>query len=136
MIANCRVATKTARMTKEKEINDKKRKQFQKEKKKDDVDFGALMSYDAWVKAGKKMDGDGGPAGVGADDVKLFAKALRPRIAPNKKLTDLNTGTKARAWFKEIASIGKSLDDGETDKLRAEMKEANAEIVRNTPVLW
>ena len=122
-------------MTKEKEINDKKRKQFQKEKKKDDVDFGALMSYDAWVKAGKKMDGDGRPAGIGADDVKLLATVLRPRIAPNKKLTDLNTGTKARAWFKQLAATGTSWD-GEMDKLRKEMKEANAEMVRNTPALW
>ena len=60
------------------------------------------------------MDGDG-PAGVGVDDLKLFAKALRPRIAPNKKLTDLNIGTKACAWFKEIAAARKSWD-GETEK--------------------
>ena len=81
------------------------------------------------------MDGEGGPAGVGANDVKLFAKALCPRIAPNKKLTDLNTGTKARAWFQELAAAGKSWDK-EMEKVKAELKEAGAELVRNTPALW
>ena len=39
------------------------------------------------------------------------------------------------AWFKQLAATGTSWD-GEMDKLRKEMKDANAEMVRNTPALW
>ena len=65
--------------------------------------------------------------GIRESDVVLIAKVLLKKITPDRALKDVGTGTKARAWFKELGVDGK-LWDKEMDKVLAETAKIGAEM--------
>ena len=60
-------------------------------------------------------------------DVVLIAKVMLKKIAPDRALKDVGTGTKARAWFKELGADNK-LWDKEMDKVLAKTAKMGAEL--------
>ena len=94
-----------------------------------------MMPFQAWKRAGEKRDNDGGPMGMQAGDIVAIAKVLVPRIAPSKALKDVGTGTKARAWFKELRAEGK-LWNKEMENVLNETAKIGAALRENSKPLF
>ena len=99
-----------------------------RERKRGKDEFNAMVPFQAWKEAGKKRDDDGGPVGMRESDVVLIAKVLLKKITPDRALKEVGTGTKARAWFKELRAEDGKLWDKEMEKVLAETAKMGAEL--------
>ena len=64
-----------------------------------------------------------------------IAKVLVQELAPTKALKEVSTGTKARAWFKELRAEGKFWNK-EMEKVLADTAKIGEEMRKNSKPLF
>ena len=135
IIANAPSLTKACRIIKDQDVTKVKQAATKKERKKGKEEFCAMIPFQAWKEEGEKMNEDGGPLGMPEGKVVLIAKVLAREIAPTKALKDVSSGTKARAWFKELRAEGKFWNK-EMEKVLADTAKIGEEMRKNSKPLF